>query len=216
MKGKLIFLFGIDGSGKSTILKMLEGSKLYNTVYTSCLTNAIFEEELYQAERKLQFSREDFFSHEFKHVLHIGSVIYNMFNIIVPFLDNGKTVILDRYVICIKLFTELFLASSCNCLSKALECLPTPDLGIYLDVDIDTAIQRIQERSNKTGIPPHYSESMKSLTMKKEGYETMIPNEKYTILRVDANQEIDKVYSSVFRILNEVCVSYNVTNQECI
>jgi len=212
MRGKIIFLFGIDGSGKSTILKMLEDNKLDNTVYTSCLTNAIFEEELYQAERKLHFSRQDFFSHEFKHMLHIGSVIYNMFNIVEPLLNDGKNVILDRYVICIKLFTNLFLDPSYNCLSKALECLPTPDLGIYFDVDIDTAIQRIQERSNRTGIIPHYSESRESLKRKKAGYETMIPNEKYAILKIDANQDINRVFSSVFRILSGECISDNIAH----
>lgn len=213
MRGKLIFLFGVDGCGKSTILKMLENSGLDNTVYTSCMTNAVFEEELYQAESKLQFSRGDVFSHEFKHVLHISSVIYKMFNMILPLLEKGTNVILDRYVICIKLFTELFLEPSYRCLSKALDCLPTPDLGIYFDIDIDTAIQRIQERSNRTGILPHYSESKKALTMKKAGYEIMIPNENYTVLRIDANQKVDKVYDSVLKILNEVCVPYNIENQ---
>lgn len=216
MRGKLIFLFGIDGSGKSTILKMLEDSGLDNTVYTSCLKNAIFEEELYQAERKLHFSRADFFSHEFKHVLHIGSVIYNMYNIVLPLLNTGKNVILDRYAICIKLFTELFLDPSCGCLSKTLECLPVPDLGVYFDVDIDIASQRILERSNKTGILPHYSESKESLMLKKAKYETMIPDEKYTILRIDANQNIDKVYSSVFKILSGICVPHNTNGQEHI
>ena len=95
---------------------------------------------------------------------------------------------------------------SCNCLSKTLECLPSPDLGVYLDVDIDTASRRILERSNKTGILPHYSESRESLMLKKEKYENMIPDEKYTILRIDANQNIDKVYSSVFKILSEICI----------
>lgn len=104
------------------------------------------------------------------------------------------------------MFTELFLDPSCNCLSKTLECLPSPDLGVYLDVDIDTASRRILERSNKTGILPHYSESRESLMLKKEKYENMIPDEKYTILRIDANQNIDKVYSSVFKILSEICI----------
>ena len=182
MRGKLIFLFGIDGSGKSTILKMLKNSGIDNTIFTSCLSNAIFEEELYQAERTLHFSRGDIFSHEFKHVLHIGSVIYNMFNKILPILDNGQNVVLDRYTICIKLFTELFLRPSFNCLSKSLECLPPPDLGIYFDTDIDIATQRIRERNNKSKMQPHYSESKESLLMKKARYEAMIPYEKYPIL----------------------------------
>ena len=61
MRGKLVILFGIDGSGKSTILKMLEDSGLNNTIYTSCLKNAIFEEELYRAEKMLRFTRAEFF-----------------------------------------------------------------------------------------------------------------------------------------------------------
>lgn len=207
MRGKLIFLFGIDGSGKSTILKMLKNSGIDNTIFTSCLSNAIFEEELYQAERTLHFSRGDIFSHEFKHVLHIGSVIYNMFNKILPILDNGQNVVLDRYTICIKLFTELFLRPSFNCLSKSLECLPPPDLGIYFDTDIDIATQRIRERNNKSKMQPHYSESKESLLMKKARYEAMIPYEKYPILVIDANQNVDGVYSSVFKILNEIVKS---------
>lgn len=212
MNGKLIILFGIDGSGKSTILNMLENSRLNNTVCTSCLTNAVFEEELYIAEKKLEFSRKDYFSHEFKHVLHIGSVIYRMFDMVLPILNSGKNVILDRYTICIKLFGNLFLDPSYHCLSKALECLPTPDLGIYFDVNVDTATQRIQERSRRTEIVPHYSESKESLIMKKEGYENMISSEKYPIVRVDANQSIDKVYSSVLKILNEANIYHNITD----
>lgn len=207
MRGKLIFLFGIDGSGKSTILKMLENSGLRNTVYMSCLANAVFENELYQAEDRLHFSRKDIFTHEFKHVLHIGSVIYNMFDIVLPILDKGKNVILDRYVICIKLFADLFLRPSYNCLSRALDCLPSPDLGIYFDTNIEIAMQRILERSNLTGIPPHYSESKQSLIMKKAGYETMIPDQNYTVLRIDANQCIENVYSSVLKILWAECAS---------
>ncbi|MBD5117575.1 MAG: deoxynucleoside kinase [Clostridiales bacterium] len=212
MRGKLIFLFGIDGSGKSTILKMLENSGLDNTVYTSCLTNAVFEEELYRAERKLHFSRGNLFSREFKHMLHIGSVIYKMFDMVWPLLDSGTNVILDRYVICIKLFTDIFLEPSYSCLSRALDCMPIPDLGIYFDVDVDIAIQRIAERNRRTGTLPHYSESMESLIKKKAGYEVMIPNEKYSILRIDANQDVDEVYSSTLRILNEICVPHNVAN----
>ena len=204
MRGKLICLFGIDGSGKSTLLEILNNSKLENTICTSCLKNAVFEEELYQAEKTLQFHRKDVFSHEFKHVLHIGSVIFRMYNEILPILDTGKNVILDRYVLCIKLFTELFLQPSCNCLSKALECLPNPDIGIYLNVDVDIAIARIQQRSRKTGIPPHYSESRQALILKQTKYEDIIPSEPYPIIEINANDDINIVYSTVLKILEQL------------
>lgn len=212
MNGKLIILFGIDGSGKSTILKMLESSGLDNTVCTSCLANAIFEEELYLAEKKLHFSRKDYFSREFKHAIHIGSVIFKMFDTILPILHSGKNVILDRYVICIKIFGDLFLNPSYNCLSKALECLPTPNFGIYFDANVDTAFQRIQKRNKKVGIMPHYSESKESLIMKKTKYENLIPCENYPIVAVDANQSVDKVYSSVIKILNDSGIYHNITS----
>lgn len=203
MRGKLIVLFGIDGSGKSTILEMLKNSNLNDTVCTSCLKNTIFEEELYKAEKTLYFSRKDVFSREFKHVLHIGSVIYNVYNKILPLLNEGKNVILDRYTICIKLFTELFLDSSNACLSNALECLPIPDMGIYFDINVDRAFQRVQERNEKTGMSPHYSESKESLMLKKVGYEAKIPKESYPIFRIDANQTVDKVYCSVYSIVHQ-------------
>ena len=204
MRGKLICLFGIDGSGKSSLLELLNKSKLENTICTSCIKNAVFEEELYQAEKTLQFHRNDIFSHEFKHVLHIGSVIFRMYNEILPILDTGKNVILDRYVLCIKLFTELFLQPSCNCLSKALECLPNPDIGIYLNVDVDIAIARIQQRSRKTGIPPHYSESRQALILKQAKYEDIIPSEPYPIIEINANDDINIVYSTVLKILEQL------------
>lgn len=204
MRGKLICLFGIDGSGKSSLLEILNKSKLENTICTSCIKNAVFEEELYQAEKTLQFHRNDIFSHEFKHVLHIGSVIFRMYNEILPILDTGKNVILDRYVLCIKLFTELFLQPSCNCLSKALECLPNPDIGIYLNVDVDIAIARIQQRSRKTGIPPHYSESRQALILKQTKYEDIIPSEPYPIIEINANDDINIVYSTVLKILEQL------------
>lgn len=203
MFGKLIVLFGIDGSGKSTILKMLNDSNLNNTICTSCLKNTVFEEELHRAEKALNFSRKNVFSKEFKHALHIESVIYNTFNNVLPILKNEKNVILDRYVICVKSFTEVFLKSSYNCISESLNCLPNPDLGIYFDVDINVAYNRIKERSKKTDIPIHYSESKNALLMKKRYYEESIPSESYPIKTIDANKSLDEVYEEVLKIINE-------------
>lgn len=78
-------------------------------------------------------------------------------------------------------------------------------MGIYFDVSIDNAIHRIEKRCNRTGTLPHYSESKESLIRKKRGYEDMMPNETYPILKIDANQRINKVYASITGTLKEVC-----------
>ena len=135
-----------------------------------------------------------------------------MYNEILPFLDAGKNVILDRYIICVKVFTELFLRPSYNCLSKALECLPNPDIGIYLNVDIDTAFARIQQRSLKTGVPPHYSESKQALILKQTKYEEIIPSESYPVIKVNANQDINMVYSTVLKTFESTGNLLNISN----
>lgn len=207
MRGKLIILFGIDGSGKTTILDMLKKVPIDNTLYTSCLKNAIFEEELYNAEKKYHFSRKEAFSREYKHALHICSVIYRMYNTIIPILDSGKNVILDRYVICINVFTDVFLDTSYQCLSRAMDCMPVPDLGIYFDTDIQIASARIEERNKNAGIQPHYSESTESLLKKKARYEELIQSENYRITKVNANKEVSSVFKDVFELICQECES---------
>lgn len=201
MRGKLIILFGIDGSGKTTVLNMLKLSNFSNIMYSSCMSNSVFEEELYTAEMLLHFSRKDIYSREYKHWLHIGGVIYNMYNKILPMLEDGINVVLDRYTICIRLFANLFLEPSFFCITEALKCLPFPDLGIYFDTDVDVAAKRILMRNENALL--HYSESKDALLMKKKGYEEMIKNEPYKIRKVNSNQNIHIVYNSVVEILKK-------------
>lgn len=201
MNGKLIVLFGIDGSGKTTINNMLANCNLNNTVCTSCMINPVFENELYIAENELHFRKEDYFSREFKHLLHIGSVVFDMFNRIIPIQKNGSNVILDRYDMCIKQYAELFLDTPYHCISNILECLPTPNLGVYFDSDVHIAFERVKKRSMETGLPIHYSESLESLILKKSGYEEMMKGLSYKVVRIDANQEVDQVLLSVLNKL---------------
>ena len=82
--------------------------------------------------------------------------------------------------------------------------MPNPDIGIYLNVDVDIAIARIQQRSRKTGIPPHYSESRQALILKQTKYEDIIPSEPYPIIEINANDDINIVYSTVLKLLEQL------------
>ncbi len=119
MRGKLICLFGIDGSGKSSLLEILNKSKLENTICTSCIKMLSLKKNYIKRKKLFNFIEMIFFLMNLSMYFILVALFFRMYNEILPILDTGKNVILDRYVLCIKLFTELFLQPSCNCLSKS-------------------------------------------------------------------------------------------------
>jgi len=96
------------------------------------------------------------------------------------------------------MFAELFTVSSYHCLLDILNLLPTPDIGIYLNIDVEQAVERIEKRfaSTKRQRNALY-ESDIILKQKKEKYEMLIPLQNYKVVVVDASQNVNKVYSDV-------------------
>lgn len=64
-----------------------------------------------------------------------------------PELENGNTVILDKYTLCNKVYSNL-RNMGLEHMDRMLDILPKPDLGIYLDVNVDTALKRISEKKH--------------------------------------------------------------------
>ena len=60
-----------------------------------------------------------------------------------------QTLIATIYI----LYYSFLEKSGLGYMDKILEVLPRPDLGIYLDVDIDVAIRRINKRTGKERAP---------------------------------------------------------------
>ena len=110
-------------------------------------------------------------------------MINNVFNDVIPELENGNIIILDRYKLCNKVYSNLEI-SDLGHMDRMLEILPNPDLGIYLDVDIDVALSRINNRNNRELAPYEKKEGLIAL---KERYEKLIQQENYNIIKVDAN-----------------------------
>ena len=200
-KGKLIVLFGINGSGKTTILNMLQSNcRKSNIIFTKAISNRVFSSQLWFVRDKYNISEENYFSEEFKRTVWINDLVWNTFNNIIPILENGNDVILDRYAICSRVFLEAHSNKTYYCMANMLDCLPQPDFGIFLDVNTDNAIQRIKNRvaqQNAHGCN-------EPLSLLKEKYDSIIPHEKYKIDRINANQNINKVYSDVLTSLSRV------------
>ena len=204
-RGKLIAIIGIDGSGKSTIVSKLADTNIVeNTIAISDGDNPVLLHEMYSACKKLGISRGEYFSDEFRHYLYMGSCILRTYNDIVPLLEKGTNVVLDRYSVCLKIFTKLYTKSTYHCLANILNCLPTPDLGIYLDIDVDESLKRIEKRGSPQKFSLH--ENKEDLISKKNEYENLIPLESYKVVKIDANRSAEDVFSDVLSEINNVII----------
>lgn len=204
MKGKLIAIMGIDGSGKTTLVGNLEkcGCEMDNWKCMSIFDNPIFTEELEKIAKQQGKTRRECFSKELRSITWRSDLINNVFRYVIPELERGSTIILDRYTLCNKVYSSLE-KSGLGHMDKILEVLPKPDLGIYLDVDIDVALRRINKRSGKERAPYEKKEGLIDLERK---YKKLMLQEGYPILEINANLSEKEVTRSaldaIIRIIN--------------
>ena len=196
-KGKLIVLMGIDGAGKTTLLNNLnkcsDALHLSNWRFKSVFENPIFTKELETVANENGKTRRECFSSNLRSIIWRNDLINNTLLYILPELEKGNTVILDRYTLCNRVYSKLD-DSNLQHMDKMLEILPKPDLGIFLDVDIDIAIKRINERGNERA--PY--EDKKGLKELRQRYLQLMPLEKYSIVTINANQPERLVVEDVF------------------
>ena len=185
MNGILIVIMGIDGSGKTTLVGNLEecGCDVDNWKCMSIFDNSVFTRELERVAKQQGKTRRECFSKELRSLVWRSDLINNVYKYVVPELKNGNTVILDRYTLCNKVYSNL-RSRGLEYMNRILDILPKPDLGIYLDVDVDTALKRISERNTLERAP---YERRDGLVQIKDVYEKMMLQEDYPIVRINAN-----------------------------
>ena len=190
MKGKLIVLMGIDGSGKTTLLKNLE--KYYNHnqnfKFITIFKKSRYTRELEKAAMSENKKVKECFSKELRNLAWRADIIDNMSRYVIPELEMGNIVILDRYVLCNRVIHHVKNKNREE-IDKILEVLPKPDFGIYLDVEVETALERINSREKKKD---DY-ENKENLLQLKQLYKKLIKNEGYNIITINANLPEEKV-----------------------
>lgn len=205
MQGNFIVIMGIDGSGKTTLVRNLENCSC-NIDSWKCMSifdNSIFTKELEEIAKQQGKTRREFFSKELRSLIWRSDLINNVYKYVIPELKNGNTVILDRYTLCNKVYSNL-KSRELEHMDRMLDILPKPDLGIYLDVDIDVALKRIRERDALEKAP---YENKKGLVRLKGIYEELMLQEDYPIVRINANlsqREVTKeAVSDIIKLINK-------------
>lgn len=145
--GRLIAICGVDGAGKSTLVKGIssELSKLgFEVVIThqptnSLRANPLFKSYLYNPEKRESINYNGLLA------LMISDRLQHITEVIVPALKSGKVVISDRYIFTLlanmkaRGYNEPWVYEICKHILK-------PDATFVLVASIDRIINRILER----------------------------------------------------------------------
>ena len=137
--GRLIVVEGIDGSGKSTQLSLLQTYLLaegYDVSFTEWNSSPLVKDTTKRGKKKNLFTPTTF------SLIHATDFAHRYERHILPLLRQGYVVLADRYI-----FTALARDAVRGCdrewLRNTYTFATRPDLALYFRVDIDTSVARI-------------------------------------------------------------------------
>ena len=148
--GLLITLCGLDGSGKTTQIRLLkdylesQGKKVFVTKQP---TDEVRNSDIFRA----YMDNEDHSAYEYRalSLLCAGDRLQHSNKVILPLLAEGYTVISDRY----------YYSCLANLIARGYhddrwiyeiaKDIPKPDAAIFLDIPARTAISRVRSRGEE-------------------------------------------------------------------
>lgn len=180
-KPKIIAFSGIDGSGKSTQLKL---------IYNELITNyRVFISKIeYMPLNDMNKNLIKNLLIEFKSGIEILKQATEIHT------KNNKFdyILCDRYLMCYLAYAYLYGIEPIELIRKLLFFIKNPDLTLYFDIDVNLALTRIKERNSE--INKH--ENYESLVQAKKGYEKLY-NSFGNLEIINANQSIGEINSNV-------------------
>ena len=193
-KGKLIIVDGIDGCGKTTISKYI-AEKIGGVTMPALGTGPIGKEIRRQLlETGLNCSNPVVFN------MMMSSVLETYCMHVIPALEAGQNVVLDRfatssYAYQVHPFPKDNLYNSWWQLLNEMLKKQMPDLYIWLDVPLDTAISRIKARG---GLNVFEEKAMLTMEKTVEGYRYFFINQ------LLPNSAVIQAENELAEVLNDI------------
>jgi dTMP kinase len=208
--GILIVVEGVDGSGKSTQIHLLDKwlrSKGHNVFFTEWNSSSLVKEITSKGKKKALLTPTTF------SLLHATDFADRYEKNIYPLLRAGYIVLADRYI-----YTALARDIVRGCDKKWVENIYNyaikPDIAFYFQIPIEIAVDRIISGRPKL---KHYEAGMDLKISKDEyesyrifqgkivdEYESMINSKKFTVIdaTMDIEEQQDIVRKHVLKILH--------------
>ena len=188
--GVFIAVEGVDGSGKSTQIKLLS-EKLAELGYVIHTTTE-------PSSGKLGPILRDYLSnpnsqHTVDALLFAADRIEHYHEEILPKLQSGAIVICDRYKLSSIIYQGLNGLSE-EWIKMINSKVPDPDLTLYLDVSAEIAVNRFENNRNKLEKFETY-DNLNSLIKRYEFYKP-----KNTVV-INAEQSVEKVLENLTKVV---------------
>ncbi|HMT06989.1 MAG TPA: dTMP kinase [Pyrinomonadaceae bacterium] len=206
MKGKFITFEGIDGSGKSTQLRLIEHhlTNAGHDVVTTCepggtplgrhLRSAFLEttETVSPLAELLLFAAD-----RAQHVEHL----------IRPSLAARKVVISDRYADATAAYQGAGRGFDADTIAEVIGLATgglKPDLTLFFDITVATALERMNTRQSSGATANRMdSETAEFYQRVREAYLDIAKHEPERVCVIDAEGSIEDIYSKVVTVLSE-------------
>ncbi len=213
LKGVLICVEGIDGSGKSTQLDLLYSwlkSKNLDVILTCWNSSDLIAETTKKAKKKNLLSGRTF------SLLHAVDFADRLEKIIIPAMKAGFIVLADRYV-----YTAFARDVARDVDRKWVRNMYgfaiKPDLTLYFDVSAKVSLERIC-----TNRQPKYYEAGMDLKLSNNPYKSYVlfqnrvieqykdMVDEYGLVKVDANESIHKKQMYFRKLVTELLNSKGI------
>ncbi|QSZ27418.1 dTMP kinase [Aceticella autotrophica] len=202
-KGKLITFEGIDGCGKTTQINLLKEYLLikgYNAIILREPGGTSIGEEI----RKILLYNKNYIYPVTEALLYAASRAQLLAEIIIPALDEGKIIIMDRFVDSSLVYQGYARGLG---MEKVMEInrIATygikPDLTIFFDITPENALTRRKTRKQNDRFE---EENMEFYEKVYEGYHKLINLEPERFVVINAMEDITMVQKSIINIINKI------------
>jgi len=205
MKGMFITFEGPDGSGKTTVAKMVY-HKLVKEGYDVILTREPGGIDIAEQIRDVIHNTENTaMDARTEALLYAASRRQHLVEKILPALQSGKIIICDRFIDSSLVYQgvgrglgieEVFMINK-----FAIEDI-MPDVTIMFDVSPEIGIQRINSNKDRE-INRLDLEAIDFHQASYHGYLQVAEMFKDRIVKIDANQSIEEVFNQVYQIVEQ-------------
>jgi len=203
LSGKFITFEGIDGSGKSTQLRMLTGDLRQRgvDVITTCQPGGT---PLGRRLREAFLETEETVAPLAELLLFAADRAQHVEFLIKPALAEGRIVISDRYADATyayqgagRGFPEKMVNQVIDIATEGLK----PDLTIFFDITVETALRRMSARGEKANRMD--LETADFYDRVRAAYLSIAEREKNRFLVIDANGAMEQIHAKVVEIVTK-------------